>query len=107
MTRGLDFYIKELLLEARKYFPAIIISLVFVITILLVIFVTRKLTDRHWLKEPDKLEKATKLIIHQYKKEAQRLKKERDKLFYENKDLRQIISSAANTLNNLKKELKK
>ena len=107
MMRDLSFYVKELLLTATEYFPVIIIGSVFVVTILLVIFVTRKMTDRRWLKEPDKLEKATKLVIHQHRNEVQRMKRERDKLFYENRDLREIIATAVNTLNHYKKEIKK
>jgi len=105
MTRQLGFYYKELLLNLQEYIPSIIVGGIFVLFTLIVILVTRKVTDRRWLKEPDKLEKATKLIVNQYKKEAERLKREVDRFSRENRDLRQIISSAANTLNNLKKEI--
>jgi len=106
MSREFGFYYKELLLGLQQYFPVIVACSIFVVLILLVIFVTRKLTDRRWLKEPDKLEKATKVVVAQYKKEAERLKREYDRLSRENRDLREIINSAANTLNNLKKEIK-
>jgi uncharacterized membrane protein (DUF106 family) len=91
MTENLSFYFAIYWRSIVAWIPVLLTGLLAAAIICLIIYITRKLVDRQWAQEPEKLQKAAKVKLRCYEKEINRLQDENDELKKENGNLRAVI----------------
>lgn len=89
--KTLNFYFAEYGLILRAYVPIFVTCAVFVVILLLAIFITRHVTDRHWEKHPEKRKLAIRIKLRCYEQDIERLLKTVDRLEEEKRRLTATI----------------
>ena len=97
--REFGFYYRELLLALKQPLPAIGFSILLAVLILLTIWITKKIIDRSWRKEPEKIDKLIRFKVNLQGEKIRLLKMNIKKLKHENINLHDLLRGIRSFLN--------
>jgi len=93
------FYFRELLVALKHPLPAIAFGVLLAILILITIWITKKITDKSWRKEPEKIDKLISFKLMQQGERIRLLKMNIRKLQNEITELRNLLKGIRSLLN--------
>jgi len=97
------FYFKDLLLALKHPLPAITFGVLLAILILITIWITKKITDGSWKREPEKIDKLISYKLQAQGEKIRLLKMHIRKVQIENIELRNLLKGIRSLLNAEKK----